>query len=429
MNGEIPLSAYAHAILRGGDLEPPRPLPLSPFFEAVESSCATQVVYDVLSRSDRRRHGIFFSGAEWARTLVSELRLEEWRRFVDPSVGSGDLLVEICRRLPIGADVHETIEEWSNRLVAIDLRESFLKIAWARIQGVALLRHQQAGGATKQFTPRPLPENFRVGDALEMSLALKQNDCVIMNPPYQRMCASITSFVGSGMRSAAALHLEHVLKEGPESVGIIALIPEVLRSGTSYRRFREEVQRRMVVKSFDSSGRFGAGADIDVAVLVGRTAAGNNDSMPIVETQDHITLGDYFSVRVGPVVPHRSAMDGPECGYLTAKNSRVGLEITVPPELATFRTRVECGPFIIVRRTSSPSDKKRARATLISSTTSFLVENHLLIIKAHSGNIAELLTLMSILDDPRTDTWLNSHIRCRHLTVSAVKKIPLWDHA
>jgi hypothetical protein len=31
------------------------------------------------------------------------------------------------------------------------------------------------------------------------------------------------------------------------------------------------------------------------------------------------------------------------------------------------------------------------------------------------------------LKDPRTTTWLNERIRCRHLTVGAVRDLPWWN--
>lgn len=429
MNGEIPLAAYAHALLRPSGHTLSDDLIASTDINSHADGMATAMVYDVLSLSDRRQHGIFFSGAAWAKTLVSQLDVLRWKRFLDPSVGTGDLLIEICLQLPLESSVSLTLSAWSKRLAAIDLRESFLHIAWARIQSLAHTRHAELSGKSEEFTPFPLPTSFRVGDALKIPLELHEGDCVIMNPPYQRVIAPDSSFVGAGKRSAAAFHIEHVLNNAKMGVGIVALIPDVLRSGTSYRRFRSELSLRLEIIDFKSFGSFGSAADVDVAVLVGTTDL-NPSRINVSKTTDQSSVklvGDKFAVKVGPVVPHRTLKNGIEYGYLTAKNCTAWEEVSQPCQFENFNARLESGPFIIVRRTSSPSDKKRARATLITYKHELLVENHLLILKPNSGSIKECRALMRLLEDPRTDQWLNNHIRCRHLTVSALSKLPWWD--
>lgn len=338
-------------------------------------------------------------------------------------------MIEICLQLPLKNSVKATLYAWSKRLAAIDLRESFLQIAWARIQSLAHARHADSTVRLGDFAPLPLPPSFRIGDALLMELELKEGDCVIMNPPYQRVIAPDSSFVGAGKRSAAALHIEHVLKNAQSGVGIVALIPDVLRSGTSYRRFRGELSQRLNIINFSSFGSFGSAADVDVAVLVGITEPKTPDNTPHAPIEQPVTssVGDRFSVTVGPVVPHRAPRNGKILGYLTAKNAPVWGEVSQPSQFENFQARIEKGPFVIVRRTSSPSDKKRARATLVTYKLEVLVENHLLILKPHNGTINECQSLMRLLEDARTDQWLNNHIRCRHLTVSALSQLPWWD--
>lgn len=391
-------------------------------------TCATSVVYDLLTLSDRRKHGIFFSGSAWAQTLVSQLEVGRWKRFLDPSVGTGDLLVEICMQLPLATSPNETLEDWSSRLAAVDLRESFLQIAWARIQAVAIARHREFGWVEEIPVLRNLPASFRTGDALELALDLRAGDCVIMNPPYQLSSAPDSSFVGAGKRSAAAFHLEHVIKEADIGVGIVALVPEVLRSGTSYQRFRKELSRRMDISAFKSFGSFGPSADVDVSILHGVTRKKSDASEKTVPQKEPcLTIGMKCSVRVGPVVPHRTVKNGEYYGYLTAKNSPAWAEILEASDFENYNSRLEQGPFVVVKRTSSPSDKKRARASLILSKKELLVENHLIIIRPDSGKVSDCRALLTRLKDPRTDRWLNENIRCRHLTVSALKNIPWWN--
>jgi hypothetical protein len=421
MNGETSLTTFAQNLIEN---KGPYPAvhPVEYELQSLLNSSIKDVVYNTLTLLDRRMHGIFFSGPKWANTLCSKINISHWNRFVDPSVGTGDLLLEICANLPLEPSFFETVTMWSKRLVAVDLRASFLKITWIRIHMLALYRHREIDPTTNGSL-LPLPDTFITGDSLQVQLQLNPGDCVIMNPPYQRIDARPRSFVGKGKRSAAALHVEQVLLQSAPGTGIVALLPDVLRSGSSYKKFRDEVRQRLIVQSFEPAGNFGTDADVDVAILVAtvrQKASGDEES----RVEDSITLGDKFNVCVGPVVPHRTPGTGPEHPYLTAKNAEIGGEIVAAAETAAFAARLERGPFVIVRRTSSPSDRKRARATLVSAEVDFYVENHLLVISPKNHSVSDCKELMNVLEDARTDQWLNEHIRCRHLTVGALKLLP-----
>lgn len=392
---------------------------------------ANDTVYRLLARKDRRVHGVFFSGTVWARALVGQLDLEKWSRFLDPSAGTGDLLLEICKGLPLEKTTAKTITAWGECIGAIDLRESFLRIAWARIQALAMVRHEEPIDASRF---RPMPSGFRAGNVLTTPLSLRAKDCLVMNPPYQGVLAGPNSFVGTGKRSAAALHIEYMLRSAPGNVGIVALVPDVLRSGSSYKNFREGLAKRMEISGFDAHGSFGGDADVDVAILRGMTRAATQNASPPAECVPLSELvrapkkvADLYAVSVGPVVPHRTEETGQPHGYLTARNSPIWGAIKVPVEEATFDARLQAGPFVVVRRTSSPRDKQRARATLVLGKGMWLVENHLIIVSPRNGTIKDCKRLIKILKDVRTHEWLNQRIRCRHLTVSAIASVPLWD--
>lgn len=432
MKGELHLVAFAQALAFSATEGSAVAGTVAPSTEALVNGHATDAVYKILSREDRREHGIFFSGPHWAQRMFAALDIDRWQRFIDPSVGTGDLLLEICRRLPLEATVAKTLATWGSRLAAIELRSSFIQIAWARLQALAMTRHKQQLSVDSLVQASTLPNSFITGDALETSLSLSKGDCVVMNPPYQRMQASEGSFVGQGLRSAAALHTERVLTQAPAGVGLIALVPDVLRSGSSYRRFRDELHRRMEIDSFAPVGAFGGSANVDVAVLIGTTRSSLATSAPAIARSTKRkfktrTLGDECRIAVGPVVPHRTKGGSTRYGYLTARSAPVWGEMRVPDERARFTARLETAPFVVVRRTSSPGDLKRARATIVAGTESWLLENHLLILRPYSGLLKDCRRLLKSLKNPRTDEWLNEHIRCRHLTVSALKLLPWWD--
>jgi len=423
MNGEISLSSFATTLIAAGSRDDETMS--ENLVTDLMNGHATDFVYSTLSLSDRRLHGVFFSGPSWAKRILSGQKMGKWRRFIDPSVGVGDLLIEVCSSLPLKSSAHKTIEDWSKRLIAIDLRKSFLDITWLRIQALAVHRHSIEKGQAADLVFRELPESFMVGDALTMKLDLRQHDCVVMNPPYQRIVSPAHSFVGKGKRSAAAIHLEHILLQAPPGVGIFALIPDVLRSGSSYERFRKELRRISDISSFDPFGAFGIQADIDVAILAAVTRKPTDEKKSAEkETVQVKKVGDFFDVSVGPVVPHRTPITGQSYGYLTAKNAVVGKEISSPVEFANYACRLERGPLVIVRRTSSPSDKKRARSTLVTCSKALLVENHLLILKPKDKRVSTCRALLRVLEDQSSDIWLNDFIRCRHLTVGSLKQLP-----
>ena len=395
---------------------------------------ARAFVYGVLTREDRREQGIFFSGEDWARSMASLVDVTQWKRFIDPSAGIGDLLLAISHQLPLEKDLAATLTAWSRVLYAVDLRSSFLEIAWARVRALAGTRHGLHGSSgtnnDSNATPKSLPIGFTVSDALTVNFELARGDCVIMNPPYQRTQAPKGSAVGSGLRTAAGLHLEHIIAQAPEGVGIIALIPDVIRSGSSYRNFRQHLARRLDIRLLQPAGHFGDSANVDVSLLVGITKDPQSGQPEIKQEQkpskSTLTIEDVASVRVGPVVPHRTAETGERVGYLTTRNVPVGVELLAPVETATYDTRLEKAPFVVIRRTSSPRDRQRIRASVIRGTGSWLIENHLIVVTPKIHTLAECRRLQGALSDSRSNIWLNDRIRCRHLTVSAIRSLPLW---
>ena len=85
-------------------------------------------------------------------------------------------------------------------------------------------------------------------------------------------------------------------------------------------------------------------------------------------------------------------------------------------------------PFVVVRRTSSPSDRNRAVATVIVGEKSVAVENHLLVLLPKDGEVKNCHKLVQVLALAGTNDFLNAGIRCRHLTTGVVAQIP-WVEA
>lgn len=392
------------------------------YISAIEGAF-TGKVYAHLDRASRRATGVFFSGDEWAKIIIKKLPKGRWNRFIDPSAGAGDLLTAIAMRFRKKKTLALTLQDWSRRLVAVDLEPEFIRLVWLRLASLALVKHGQ-------FYPPDLevfsvPETFRSGDFLDLVLPLKRGDCVITNPPYQRIEGGVGRN-GSGLRSAAALHLEKITGGSHSGVGLVALVPDVLRCGRNYKRFRDHLHERIPDLEIEAQGQFSCGVDVDVAIISGiiraapladRESQGKHDGMARV--------ADHYKVSVGPVVPHRDQEGGVLRPYITAKSLQKWGVLRDVPQWATYKAKAVSGPFVVIRRTSSPSDRKRAVATVVDVKCPVLVENHLIVVHPLTGNIRECEELAKCLEDPRTDAWLNQRMRCRHLTVGAIKELPL----
>jgi hypothetical protein len=129
---------------------------------------------------------------------------------------------------------------------------------------------------------------------------------------------------------------------------------------------------------------------------------------------------------VGSVVPHRDFLAGLTYNYIHAKNTPAWKTITIIKEKIKCSKSVFKPPFIVVKRTSSPSDKYRCIATIINTKESVAVENHLIVLKPKNNSIESCNKLIGALKSSNTNEWMNDRIRCRHLTVKALEELPCY---
>ncbi len=382
----------------------------------------TAEVYAQLDRASRRSTGVFFSGRDWASALVKKIPSGKWRRYIDPSAGTGDLLIEIATHFRKKEDLGSTLENWSSRLVAIDLELEFLRIFWLRLVSLALIKHRMLHEPDMAlFSP---PESIKSGDFLDIDFDFKRGDCLVTNPPYQRIIKEGQGN-GSGMRSAAAFHLEKVTRSSCKGVGLVALVPDVLRCGRNYQKFRSHLRQSMSTLEIEPQGQFSCGVDVDVAIISGLIGKGGGERpVEAVANGTFERVADLYKVSVGSVVPHRDVEDGALLPYIVARSLQRWGVLTDAVHWAAYSSKKVSGPFVVIRRTSSPSDKKRAVATVIDVNCPVLVENHLIVVQPLNGGLQECIDLVCSLEDPRTDMWLNEQMRCRHLTVGAIKELP-----
>jgi hypothetical protein len=166
---------------------------------------------------------------------------------------------------------------------------------------------------------------------------------------------------------------------------------------------------------------------VDVDVFLLHLKVGRSDSVPSWGTplaEQGKVVRDLFHVTVGPVVDYRDPHDGKSYPFVTSRGLPRWVTVNELPQRRSFAGRAIDPPFVVVRRTSRPGDEHRAVATIIDTPEVAAVENHMLVLRPHDGTKALCERLVDVLRMAETKVWLDSRIRCRHLTVSALAELP-----
>lgn len=414
---------------------------LSAALDGWKSQCAAALdgepsreVRKAISVEKRREAGAFFTGSALARKAVLGPGGEGWEggSLFDPACGAGDLLLAGAKLLPIRRSSRETIELWGARLMGCDIHPEFIRAAKARLALLTLQRGARSGG--EKIDLDAIFPLIGVGDGLVESQKYVAADWILLNPPYVAVQAPSACKWAAGKVSSAALFLEKAVVSCRPGARITAIVPDVLRTGSRYGKWRKLVATQGMVTSFESWGLFDTVADVDVFVmtLVKRERALGDSDAPgfcwVPEASKGLeTVGGLFDVRVGPVVPFRLKKgEGRKTAFLHAKGLPRWESVGQIGETCEFTGTVYRGPFVVVRRTSRPEDGQRAVGTLVTAPGAVAVENHLLICVPKSGRMADCRELMKRLKLEQTSRFLNARIRCRHLTVSAIKEVPWW---
>lgn len=382
---------------------------------------------------EQRAQGAFFTGAKLGRKVAHPFgpRVDDDRSvYFDPACGAGDLLLAVARRLPLAPTVAETLAGWGDRLTGGDRSPTFVRAARARLALLALRRCGARGGIAPGTVQELLPA-IRVRDALREPEPYATADHIVMNPPFGRVGAPDGCAWSAGSVNAAALFVEAAILNARKGARIAAVLPDVLRSGSRYERWRRMVAGNAAVEKIASYGLFDRHADVDVFVLrltVGQGGNGRIESgWASVESGCKDTVAGRFQVRVGAVVPHRHGETGDEHPYVHARSLPPWETVVEIAETRRFPGSVFKPPFVAIRRTSGPRDESRAVATVVLGPRPVAVENHVIVCLPANASIARCRALLARLRSRRTDDWLNRRIRCRHLTTSAVAAIPWWD--
>lgn len=378
---------------------------------------------DLIVSRKRKAAGAYFTGTELSGKLLGPwLKTADWSKIkvFDPTCGAGDLFLPIASKLKVEGTLQATIDSWGKHLFGCDIHKEFIQTAKIRLVLLALqrgARFSKFPDMEKSFPGIVCQDFFNYTNINKMTH-------IVMNPPYTLTKQRVGSSWSNGLVNAAGSFVEKVFKNAKPGTKVAALLPEVLRTGTRYERWRNLVEKHGTVEKIKISGHFGA-ADVDVfSLYLTCGVSQKHKSATWSCSSSGLRIGDLFDVKVGTVVPHRDPKTGVNALFLD-----VG---AVPPweVLSTFTKRRKYSgrlfnsPFVVIRRTSSPSDIHRAKASVINSKELVAVENHLIVISPKDKRITTCNELMKDLKHPRVSNWFNKKIRCRHLTVGAVKCLP-----
>lgn len=379
---------------------------------------------------DLRRIGAFFTGEALARQLLARAQApSNWCHVVDPACGCGDLLLAAARRLEVTDSLRETLERWGTVLHGVDREPEFVETARHRLTLLALVRGARPARG-ERLDPSSLLPGLTVADG-RRSTCLKRADLVLLNPPYGQVPAPEETRWGTGRVTEAALWIDGALESMPDGARLLAIVPDVLRSGSRYSRWREEVRARSQSIDLHTIGQFDALTDVDVFLfdaVSGEISQRTHHSADPQNTTRRVaaTLGDVCRVMVGAVVDRRDPHVGPKVPYLTTAELPQEGEFA-PTRTRRFGKRRFVAPFVVVRRTSRPTlDAARLRPVVVHSPEAVAVENHLLVLQpSETSGVEACRRLASALQRPAVTAWLNERIRLRHMTVGAMREIPL----
>ena len=405
-------------------------VPGIPFSDLLDGQAGVRLRESVPMR-ERKERGAFFSNSG-----LRVAALAPWYKVngragttLDPAVGAGDLLIEVAQRLPVHRDLRQTLKMWGHLLHGRDIEPAFVRLAKARLVLLAVSRGATANGVIDSPLDDLLPE-IRVGDGLDLLNEGWSGEHIVMNPPFTYRRADDDAAWTRGRTNMAAMFLASAVESAQPGTRLTAILPDVIRAGSRYDRLRSLVAKRVNISAVDMYGQFDEWTDIDVFIL--RGVVGDHERRsPSVHWWDRTVgnrLGDKFDVRVGPVVPHRDPQSEINQPYLDARAVPLGCDFDVANAARRgFRQRVFTPPFVVVRRTSRPGDRSRGMGTLICGTSGVLIENHLIVLTPKDGSIDACRKVIDLLASTRSKQWLDERIRCRHLTVRALRELPWLD--
>lgn len=398
--------------------------------ELIDLDNADAVLRAVLPIEEMRAIGSFFTGQALSTKAVESFGkvISAKSVVLDPTCGTGNLLIECSRKLSTKSSLTETLKIWGSVLRGYDIHESFVEATKLRLILEALSRGAQKNcSLSEAITYLP---GIKTADAMSICEAqLSDITHVLMNPPFSSWPSPKNNYWNLGKVNAAGVIFDHMLRVLPSNCEVSAILPDVLRSGSRYDKWRQFINTKIDAK-ICIIGRFNKKTNVDVFILNG-TLQDNITDQRILWSAENLAsskIGDHFDVCIGPLVAYRDPQDGFLVPYAHSNNIPLWEITTDFSEKRKFKGRLIAPPFVVVRRTSSPSNRFRAAGAIIANTTPVAVENHLIVIKPKNGELSQCKALLKVLKCSKTNLFINEKIRCRHLTVGVMKEVPFMEN-
>ena len=263
-----------------------------------------------------RADGIFFTSSDLARRAVQDLlpTFGPDSVILDPACGAGDLLIACAAGLPAAKERKETLQLWSSCLAGRDLHPELIETARRRLL-LSTLALDSMMARLCRLVRRELSRGCERGCGLNDHQMIAAATHIVMNPPFGMVPAPSTCAWGAGKVNMAALFLETVLLKARPGTRIVAILPDVLRSGSRYRKWRELVSAQASLERLEILGQFDRWADIDVFLLqlqvLGPSEESSRQPWRVAGRPMGGCIGDHFESCIGPVVDYRDPHKGP----------------------------------------------------------------------------------------------------------------------
>jgi N-6 DNA Methylase len=397
-------------------------------FEKVLNGGPSKELRRAISIDLQRKYGAFFTSKDLGDYLLKDTELSGGQKVVyDPCCGMGDLLLAAARKLPLKNSLKQTIINWGEILIGTDIHPEFIEATKSRLFILARARHKSY--LIEHINWRDCFPKIHVSDGLIELDDYLNASIILLNPPYGRVMVSHGCDWAKGKISESAKFIINALEKSKDETEILSILPDVLRSGTIYERWRKKVDSIAEIKHIETYGLFDKKADIDVFLLKinnrRKYKKNSKNSWPDFNKEHGLKVNNFFHVNVGRVVPHRDEETGREYAYIHPRCVPAWSIIKEFSESRKHKGLPFIPPFVVIRRTSRPGDLYRANASIITGKKPILVENHFIVCKPKDSKLKTCRKLMRELKKDYVNQYLNQRIRCRHLTINSVKMIPV----
>jgi hypothetical protein len=370
----------------------------------------------LVSLEDRRSCGAFFTDTTLGLKVLNSYKLSfgEKVRFYDPACGAGNLLISIKSHFEKILSKNKVNLE----VFGTDIHSEFIEASKLRLSIFDILNQNPITNYSEQFI---------VTDGLQPNKFYESATHIFTNPPFNQLKAPRNIKWASGKVSAAALFIDTIIKNTNAGTEIIAILPDVLRSGSRYEKWRAYVSKYCKIENIKLLGQFDSFTDIDVfSVLLKKrnTIFEKSNNYWNTSKVNPSKLSDFFKISVGTVVDNRDPHEGIIRPYIISKGLEGWKELTHTDLKRKHKGKTIESPFVVIKRTSRHGDNHRAVATLVIIPEPVYVDNHLIVLKPLKGGIKACKKLLKALKSTSIDDWINDRIRCRHLTVKVVAEIP-----